>query len=83
MALDLDSTELARITPVWAPTREVSDAARADSFSKIAGVQRVRRIRGRLAVRRIPPKRCDTDHECRQCEQGRQRARPIGERRRR
>ena len=39
MALDLDSTELARITPVWAPTREVSDAARADSFSKIAGVQ--------------------------------------------
>jgi hypothetical protein len=29
---------LSAIRPVWAPTREVSDAARADSFSKIASV---------------------------------------------
>lgn len=30
--------DLRDIHPVWAPTREVSDAARADSFSKIAAV---------------------------------------------
>lgn len=30
--------DLKQIRPVWAPTREVSDAARADSFSKIASV---------------------------------------------
>lgn len=38
MALDLPADELSRITPVWAPTREVSDAARADYYAKIAGV---------------------------------------------
>ncbi|PLS29935.1 phage portal protein [Bifidobacterium margollesii] len=38
MALNLPADELNRITPVWAPTREVSDAARADYYAKIAGV---------------------------------------------
>ncbi|MCH9274991.1 phage portal protein [Bifidobacterium amazonense] len=38
MALNLSADDLTRITPVWAPTREVSDAARADYYSKIAGV---------------------------------------------
>lgn len=27
-----------RVTPIWAPTREISDAARADSFTKVASV---------------------------------------------
>ncbi|MCI1831540.1 MAG: phage portal protein [Bifidobacterium sp.] len=30
--------DLKSIRPVWSPTREISDAARADSFSKIASV---------------------------------------------
>ncbi|KAA8831701.1 phage portal protein [Bifidobacterium tissieri] len=38
MALNLTADDIARITPVWAPTREVSDAARADYYAKIAGV---------------------------------------------
>ncbi|NEG90624.1 phage portal protein [Bifidobacterium aerophilum] len=38
MALNLPVEELARITPVWAPTREISDAARADYYAKVAGV---------------------------------------------
>ncbi|PJM72345.1 hypothetical protein CS006_10435 [Bifidobacterium primatium] len=38
MALNLPAGETARITPVWAPTREISDAARADYYAKIAGV---------------------------------------------
>ncbi|KFI97822.1 phage portal protein [Bifidobacterium stellenboschense] len=38
MALDLDDETMARVTPVWAPTREVSDAARADYYAKVAGV---------------------------------------------
>lgn len=29
--------ELTQITPIWAPTREISDAARADYYTKIAG----------------------------------------------
>lgn len=29
--------ELTHITPIWAPTREISDAARADYYTKIAG----------------------------------------------
>lgn len=37
MALNLSAEDLSRITPVWAPTREVSDAARADYYAKIAG----------------------------------------------
>lgn len=30
--------DLKAIRPIWSPTREISDAARADAFSKIAGV---------------------------------------------
>ena len=30
--------ELAGVSPVWAPTREDSDAARADAFAKVAGL---------------------------------------------
>ena len=30
--------DLRSIRPIWSPTREISNAARADSFSKIAGV---------------------------------------------
>ncbi|MBW3093102.1 phage portal protein [Bifidobacterium sp. 82T10] len=38
MALGLGSDDLARVTTVWAPTREISDAARADYYAKVAGV---------------------------------------------
>jgi hypothetical protein len=37
--LEVVPAELKQIEPIWAPTRDVSDAARADSFSKIAGVE--------------------------------------------
>lgn len=38
MALNLGEDDIARIMPMWAPTREVSDAARADYYAKVAGV---------------------------------------------
>ena len=34
----LDETDLRQIRPLWAPTKEVSDAARADYYQKIASV---------------------------------------------
>lgn len=36
--LDEAPDDLRSIRPIWAPTREISDAARADSFVKMAGV---------------------------------------------